>query len=322
MHTRRHRLRSDIVILCALAALLLASCSSNGSPSSNKASGSFGSRTQGSSSYGNRANTSGSATQVATCEQYLSVPQAKDYTGATSFDVNAQTGPDWSWSDFPSRPTAQCIYNADESAKTGGIPILAKSPVLWLWLNQSEASQVYSALASDYPYHSHPYSPIAGIGQRASTNEGTVVVQVSSDDTFSIASGSNSPSTSMAMAKMIAQEISPEGSGGSPAVKATGGAGTQPSSVGNSGTTENASSGNAPTTTVPPTTNPPTTTTTISLQAAYQAGYQAGQATFKGDSPSEAQTYCQGALTYSPSISQSPALAAQFVSGCVAGEAS
>ena len=37
-----------------------------------------------------------SSGQVATCEQHLSVSQAKQYTGATSFHVGAQTGFDWS----------------------------------------------------------------------------------------------------------------------------------------------------------------------------------------------------------------------------------
>jgi hypothetical protein len=103
--------------------------------------------------------------------------------------------------------------------------------------------------------------------------------------------------------------------------------GTPTSSVGNSGTTGNASSGNAPTPTVPPTippttttTFPPTTTTTISPQAAYQAGYQAGQATFTGQSPSQIQKYCTDLLTsYVSPISENPALAAQFMAGCVAG---
>ena len=80
------------------------------------------------------------------------------------------------------------------------------------------------------------------------------------------------------------------------------------------------------TTTIPPTTTttiPPTTTTTISPQAAYQSGYQAGQATFKGDSPSQIQKYCTDLLTsYVTPISEDPALAAQFMAGCVAGEAS
>jgi hypothetical protein len=121
------------------------------------------------------------------------------------------------------------------------------------------------------------------------------------------------------------------------AVKALGGAnGTPPSAVNSSpptgstaSTGSTGSTGNAPTPTVPTTTTtvpttttttiPPTTTTTIPLQAAYQAGYQAGQATFRGDSPSQIQAYCASALTYAPEISQSPALAAQFVAGCAAG---
>lgn len=118
------------------------------------------------------------------------------------------------------------------------------------------------------------------------------------------------------------------------AVKALGGAtGTPPSSVNSSPPTGSTGSTGTnaghsvpllqpaapPTTTT--TTNPPTTTTTISPQAAYQAGYQAGQATFTGQSPSQIQTYCTGVLTsyVSPSISQNPALAAQFMAGCVAG---
>lgn len=193
----------------------LASCSSPGSPSNRSL-----------------ASTSASSGQVATCEQYLSVSQAKQYTGATSFHVSTQTGFDWS--DFPSPPKAQCIYNDVGGIGGNVVPDLTKSPILWLWLNQSDASQVYKSLASGYPYYRYPYSPIAGIGQRASTNEGTVVVQVSSDDTFSVSSGSNLPYTSMAMAKMIAAEIS--GTGG----------------TGNTG---------APTTT---TTSPPMTTTTNS----------------------------------------------------------
>jgi len=245
-----------------VGAFAVASCSSPGSPSNRSS-----------------ASTSASSGQGATCEKYLSVSQAEQFTGATSFHVSAQTGFDWS--DFPSRPTAQCTYNDVGGIGGSVVPDLTKSPVLWLWLKQSDASQVYSALASGWPYYrsyAQCFVPLAGLGQRATTCYGQVIVQVSSDYTFSISSGSNSSNTSMAMAKMIAQEISPEGSGGSPVVNASGRAtGTPTSSVGNSGTTGNASSGNAPTPTVPPTipptttTNPPTTTTTVPLTSAQQS---------------------------------------------------
>ncbi len=112
---------------------------------------------------------------------------------------------------------------------------------------------------------------------------------------------------------------------------ATGASGA--SGTGGTGNTGNTTTTAPPTTTFPPTTTPPTTapptttlppttTTTISPQAAYQAGYGAGQATFKGDSPSQLQTYCMGTLTsFAPaSISQSPALSAQYMAGCEAGE--
>jgi hypothetical protein len=175
----------------------LAGCSSPGSPSNRSS-----------------ASTSASSGQVATCEKYLSVSQAEQYTGATSFHVSAQTGFDWS--DFPSRPTAQCIYNDVGGIGGSVVPDLSKSPVLWLWLNQSDASQVYKSLASGYPYYRYTYSPLADVGRRASTFEGSVIVQVSSNDTIYVGLGQNSLSTSTAIAKMIAQEILPASSGGSP----------------------------------------------------------------------------------------------------------
>ena len=93
---------------------------------------------------------------------------------------------------------------------------------------------------------------------------------------------------------------------------------------GDSGTGGTGNTGNTSTTTPPTTTTtttpPTTTTTTISPQAAYQAGYQAGQATFTGQSPSQIQKYCTDLLTsYVSPISENPALAAQFMAGCVAG---
>lgn len=114
-----------------------------------------------------------------------------------------------------------------------------------------------------------------------------------------------------------------------------------PISVGNTGSTGTGSTGcvvgscpyskpsgtpaTVPQPTSYPTTIPPTTTTTTTpLQAAYQVGFKSGQEdwTGEGESPSQGQTYCQGALTFAnPVFQTNPALAAQFMAGCVAGYA-